>query len=55
MKVAVSVTKVFETEDMDLASLKNQFERDDFEENGIDWYDVEAEQEIWSYSIIDGK
>lgn len=53
MIVAISITKVLEVEDMDLASLKYQFEREDFEENGIDWYDTEPKEEIWSFAIID--
>ena len=53
MKIAISITKVLEVVDMDLAELKYQFEREDFEENGIDWYDIEPQEEIWSFAIID--
>ena len=52
MKVAVSITKVFEVDSMDLEKLRHQFEREDYE-NGIDWYEVNPEQEIWSYAIVE--
>ena len=52
MKVAVSVTKVFEVDEMELSHLKFLFDRKDYEEHGIDWYDIEEAQEIWSYAII---
>jgi len=50
MRVALSVTKVFEVEDMTLTELRRRVEAGD--EGGIDWYDVEAEEEWWSYSIV---
>ena len=57
MKVAVSITKVFEVDEgesciIDMNSLAHQFERDDYEDNGIDWYNIEKCQDIWSYAIV---
>ena len=49
MKVAVSVTKIIEMPEMGLAELAKAVD-DDPE---WDWYDWEAEQEVWSYAIID--
>ncbi len=52
MKVAVSVTKIFDVEDMTLAQLSSKMQ-DDADEDYIDWYDLEVEQEIWSYAVIE--
>lgn len=50
MKVAISVTKVFDvgTEFGNLDDLSKVCEQ-----GKLDWYDVEAEQEIWSYAIVE--
>ena len=56
MKVAVSVTKVFEVGDMTLEELRRRMEDlDEDDEDEIDWYDIEItkrEYEIWSYAIV---
>jgi len=59
MRVAVSVTKVFEVEQMSLGELEQQFqEQYDKESNThaecpIDWYDIESQAEVWSFAILD--
>jgi len=51
MKVAVSITKMFEVNDTHTKSLSEL--REQCENGGILWYDVESEQEIWSYAILE--
>jgi len=59
MIVAVSVTKVFEAEQMSLGELEHQFQEQYDEESNthsecpIDWYDIESQEEIWSFAILD--
>lgn len=59
MKVAVSITKVFEVENVSeqamLSELRWRME-DTGEDNKehISWYDLEPEREIWSYAIVRG-
>ena len=59
MKVAVSITKVFEVEQMTLGELEQQFQEQYDEDTGltrecpIDWYDIEAQDEIWSFAILE--
>ena len=57
MRVAVSITKVFEIEkDMNLQELERQFQ-EQFDGSihspaPMDWYDIEECQEIWSFAIV---
>lgn len=59
MRVAVSVTKVFELEeDVGLSELEKKFQEHHDESSNthsepeIDWYDIIECQEIWSFSIL---
>jgi len=55
MRVAVSVTKVFETDARDLKELRVRMEfLNDGNSQYIDWYDIEAKEEEWSYCIVGG-
>lgn len=59
MRVAVSITKVFEVEeDMSLSELERKFQEQYDEassthiECAIDWYDIIECTEIWSFAIL---
>lgn len=53
MKVAISVTKIVEVGNMSLAELERRCSLAPGDNECIDWYDIEPEQEIWSYAIVE--